>query len=178
MVVVGGQCRGVGKTSLLCWLLRETPEIGWTALKMSRHRHGAPDATARLDEELDRDGDGDTSRFLRAGARRAFWLRAPGGMGEVPGLIQPLLSAAPLLVESNSIVEICQPDLYCLILDPAFADFKDSARRLGGRAAALITPNPDLEPLRPHQQVWRLEPGYRCSDLRNAVTRGRSASPA
>lgn len=41
-------------------------------------------------------------------------------------------------MESNRIVEYLKPDLYLLVLDLSVEDFKESARRLVGRADAFV----------------------------------------
>jgi hypothetical protein len=40
IVVVGGQSRNVGKTSVVAGLIRTMPERRWTAVKISQHPHG------------------------------------------------------------------------------------------------------------------------------------------
>jgi len=39
IVVVGGSGRGVGKTALVCGLIRALPEIPWTAVKITSDAH-------------------------------------------------------------------------------------------------------------------------------------------
>src|SRR5512147_928957 len=85
-IVVGGHSRKVGKTSVTAGLIHAFREYAWTAIKISSHRHAnipmsGPDRNDdpfRMYEETDRSGTSDTSRFLAAGASRAFWLRANG----------------------------------------------------------------------------------------------------
>src|SRR5260370_1098850 len=57
IVVVGGNARNVGKTSLICGILRAFPEFNWRVLKITPHEH--------------RSASGDTRRFVEAGAREA-----------------------------------------------------------------------------------------------------------
>ena len=37
VVVVGGQSRKVGKTSVVCGLIAALPEMRWTAIKLTQH---------------------------------------------------------------------------------------------------------------------------------------------
>ena len=79
-LVVGGHTRSIGKTSLVVDLIGAMPEAGWTAVKITQFGHGVcsehgepcdcASAThaAVLDEETDRSGRTDSSRFLVAGA--------------------------------------------------------------------------------------------------------------
>ena len=166
VVAVGGQCRNVGKTSLICSLIEATRDTAWIAVKISRHRHGASIEGARLDEEFDRNTENDTGRFLRAGAARAFWLRAPGDdMTPAAEHVRELEKLSPVIVESNSLRAAIRPDLYVVILDPRFEDFKTSAKNLGPLADAIVAPDGGAPPLREGQPVLRMTSGYNCPDL-------------
>lgn len=157
LLVVGGQSRNVGKTALVVDLIRAFPEAAWTAVKITQHGHGicavngesctcAPrDHAVALDVETDASGGTDTSRMLAAGARRALWLRTKQGrLAEGLPLLRRELArnrlgtSGNLIVESNSLLGFLSPRLYLAVLDPAVADFKDSARRFLDRANALI----------------------------------------
>lgn len=78
IVQIGGSRQGVGKTSIGCALIGALPQYRWMALKISPHGHVAG-AAGLLREECSIDSDKDTSRYLAAGARRA-WLAE----GDVP----------------------------------------------------------------------------------------------
>ena len=43
-----------------------------------------------------------------------------------------------MIIESNSVLKFLRPDLYLTVLDPATADFKNSAREFLDRAHAVI----------------------------------------
>jgi hypothetical protein len=49
-----------------------------------------------------------------------------------------MAAAENVILESNSILGFVRPDLYLSVLDPATADFKDSARLFLDRADALL----------------------------------------
>lgn len=112
IVVVGGSGRNVGKTALICGLIEATPELRWTAVKISTHLH---EKSSPLWEETTSGLETDTARYLSAGARRAFLITATDA--QIPALIQQLEAtlAMPrsLIFESNRIVDWVQPDL-CL----------------------------------------------------------------
>lgn len=168
IVVIGGQCRNVGKTTLVSDVIRATRDAGWYAIKLTRHRHGLAGSAPQLTEELNASSETDTGRFLLAGARRCFWLRAPGEVEPAAALLEPLAREAPLIIESNSILAAVQPDLYYLIVDPRLDDFKESARRYAPRADALISPVEAL-PARPGQPVFPQGSGFACPDVIAAV---------
>jgi hypothetical protein len=151
-LVVGGHSRNIGKTSLGVDLIRAFPEARWTAVKITQFGHGicsvngaqcgcAPNEhTVSLDEELDRNNRTDSSRFLVAGAARAWWLRTKQGrLAEaMPLLRDALADAENALLESNTVLHFLKPDLYLVVLDPAQSDFKDSARLFLDRADAIV----------------------------------------
>ena len=156
VLVVGGHSRNIGKTSLVVDLIRAFPEAEWTAVKITQYGHGvcsvhgehcgcAPDEHAvALDEERDRNNRTDTSRFLVAGAARAFWMRCKQGrLGEaMPQLRVALEGAGNVLLESNTVLHFLKPELYLVVLDPRQPDFKDSARFFLDRADGLVARAP------------------------------------
>lgn len=157
LLIVGGQSRNVGKTTLVVDLIRAFPDGAWVAVKISQYGHGvcavngktcqcAPgEHAAALDVEKDPEGGSDTSRFLAAGARRAIWLRTRQGQLRegLPMLLRELtrsdLGGKPnVIVESNSLLGYLEPSLYLVVLDPSVGDFKESARRFLNRADAFV----------------------------------------
>ena len=172
IVVVGGQARNVGKTSLLANLIRATPERRWTAVKITQHEHDLPaDASYVMREERDAAGDSDTARYLRAGARRALLLSAgPGRLGDaIPALRRELGQADDVIMESNSVLEFLEPDVYLAVLDPAIADFKSSARQFLQQASAVVLNEPQRKNFRwdktlleqvMRKPIFRVRPPY------------------
>jgi hypothetical protein len=166
IVVVGGQARHVGKTSVVTGLIAALPEWRWTAIKISQHPHALPERDQErgaggqepsyaFTEEFDRSGQSDTSRYLAAGARRALWLRSlPGRLEDaMPCLHHELDGAANVLIESNSVLQFLHPDLYLIVLDPANADFKPSARKhLDAANAVILAPSAPGTPER--ELLW------------------------
>ena len=152
IIVIGGHSRSVGKTSVVAGLISALREFDWTAIKITQYGHGicsangeACDCTTNdhswaISEERDRSGETDTSRFLLAGATRALWVRTEQGrLAEaMPALRHRLESKDNVIIESNSVVKYLRPDLYLTVLDPATADFKNSAREFLDRADAVI----------------------------------------
>src|SRR5437667_5001112 len=91
IIVIGGQSRDVGKTSVVAGLLAALPSYNWTAFKITQFGHGrcslngkpchcaSADHTWAISEEKDTTGASDSSRFFVAGARRSFWVRTEQG---------------------------------------------------------------------------------------------------
>lgn len=150
ILVVGAHSRNVGKTSIICSILKGTPEIPWTAVKISANRRSVGGGL-EISEQLETGGDADSDRYLAAGADRAFWLRAADSrMDEAARQLKRLaFDGGHLIVESNRIVEHLEPDLYLLALDFSVEDFKDSARRLCSRADGYV-----VSPPHPASRAW------------------------
>lgn len=152
IIVIGGHSRSVGKTSVVAGLISALPEFNWTAVKITQYGHGICSANGKacdcatadhswaISEERDRSEDSDTSRFLVAGAVHALWVRTEQGrLAEaMPALRQRLEGSSNVIIESNSVLKFLRPDLYLTLLDPATADFKNSAREFLDRAHAVI----------------------------------------
>src|ERR1700722_20886255 len=152
LIVIGGHSRSVGQTSLVAGLIAALPEYNWTALKITQYGHGVCSANGQpchcatddhswaISEEKDRSGKSDTSRFLAAGAVRAWWGRTEQGrLAEaMPMVRRKLAESENVILESNSILKFVRPELYLTVLDPATADFKRSAQEFLDRADAVI----------------------------------------
>jgi len=154
-IVVGGHTRSIGKTSLVVDLIGAMPEAGWTAVKITQFGHGVcsdhgepcdcASAThaAVLDEETDRSGRTDSSRFLLAGARRSLWLRTrQGDLAEGMPLLRAALEGEEnVILESNAVLGFILPAIYLVVLDPLLPDFKESTQRFMDRADAYVMRN-------------------------------------
>jgi len=186
VIVIGGHSRDVGKTSVVAGLIAALSEHHWTAFKITQYGHGicarqgkacqcacaTADHSWAISEERDRSGESDTSRFLLAGAERAWWVRTEQGrLAEaMPTIYRKLSESENAIVESNSILKFLYPDLYLTVLDPATGDFKPSAREFLDLADAIILHNhnqessgrtagwgTDLERIR-QRRIFRIQP--------------------
>ena len=154
LVVVGGHTRNIGKTSVVAGLIAALPELNWTAVKITQFGHGVcssegeacecavadPEHPYAVTEEQNRESGTDTSRFLAAGAQRAYWVRtAAGQLGHaLPALGRIFDTSAHVIVESNSILQFFRPDVYLAVLDFAAEDFKPSSLKYLDRADAVV----------------------------------------
>ena len=149
--MVGGHTRSIGKTQLVCDVIRAFPKVHWIAGKITQYGHGvcarngencdcAPgEHVCALDWETQPDTGTDSARFLEAGAKRSFWLRTKQGyLAEGLPLLREALqesaaanppgTKAALIVESNSLMQFVKPSLYFAVIDPDKDDFKESAQ--------------------------------------------------
>ena len=154
-------------------LLQAFQSLGWATVKVTQYGHGVCSIDGRpcgcqpsehsfvLVEERNPQGRGDTCRFLAAGARRSLWLRVrQGQLAEAyPALERAVKGEHFVMIESNSILDHLNPDLYIVVLDRSCRDFKTSARRFFARADALVTVEP-----RSDAKAW---PGIDLSMLEN-----------
>lgn len=157
VLVIGGHSRNVGKTSVVAGLISSLREFRWTAFKITQYGHGICSANGEacdcatadhawaVSEERNRDGESDTSRFLAAGAEKAWWVRTEQGrLAEAMPRIREILSETEnAIIESNSVLRFLKPDLYLTVLDPQTADFKTSAQTFLDRADAVLLHSSD-----------------------------------
>ena len=140
------------------------PEFNWTALKITSHRRFSDSAEdCVVIEEIDRHGESDTSRFLKAGARRAIWIQAnriEAAIPEIKAVITPEISLNArandvpqnqitkppecsaicpyVVIEGNSVLDFFDADFSILVLNAGVAEFKKSAHSILTRADALV----------------------------------------
>jgi hypothetical protein len=140
IVVVGGHSRKVGKTSVTAALIGALPEYSWTASKLSSHWHAEPGEVCAIQEEKDRAGATDSSRYLAAGALRSFWVqvREERAAEAMARLLPVLQSSRFLIIESNCILKYLRPDLYIMVLRYGVDEFKESARETLEQVDAVV----------------------------------------
>jgi hypothetical protein len=147
-VVIGGHSRNVGKTTIAAGLIRALRDYRWTAIKISSHWHGGgvpsgterPERAFHIREETDPDGNSDTSRYLAAGAARAFWVRVQAnGLAPAVEALRPFLRPDSfVLIESNGILRFLRPDICVVVLRYDMDEFKESAGETLARADAAV----------------------------------------
>jgi hypothetical protein len=127
LLIVGGAGRNVGKTEFVCRLIEKfarQQEI--YGLKVSsifpdeelyHGTHPGDEPARHLFEETRTDTSKDTSRMLRAGAARVFYLRSDdAGIKEIFSLFLGQLPEGALIVsESNSLSQFVRPGLHVMV---------------------------------------------------------------
>ena len=143
IVAVSGFSSNVGKTTLVCELLRELP--GWEAIKLTRghcRSCGRDPAGCCVSDLLrsepvirsGRDGnyqiDKDTGRFWDAGASNVHWVIVKDDQVE-QGITEALsrVKADGVIVEGNSFLEYLTADLTIMCARSEGGKMKPSARK-------------------------------------------------
>lgn len=151
IIGVGGFTSEVGKTTLLCELLRAFP--GWEAIKTTRghYRSCGKDPHAccvshlledepviRSGRELTYSPGKDTGRYWESGAANVHWLIATDAqVGD--GIKQALarVKGRGVFIEGNSFTEFVDPDFFVMVARPDDLRIKPTARRALNRVSAV-----------------------------------------
>ncbi|HVH89063.1 MAG TPA: hypothetical protein VM912_20265 [Terriglobales bacterium] len=159
LIVVGGQTKHVGKTTLICNIIRSFPQCKWIAVKFTPHPH-APSDTGQvatglgwaISEQYSSSDGNDTAKFLLAGADRALLMYSEAAHfpDACADLLQCVSNADNAVIESSSVVNVLHADLSLLVIDPSRADFKSSAKEQLASADALLV----REPQPPYDEGW------------------------
>jgi hypothetical protein len=151
IVAVGGFTSEVGKTTLLCDLLRAFP--GWEAIKTTRghYRSCGKDPHACCvshlleDKPVVRSGRAltyasgkDTGRYWDAGAANVHWVIATDGQVE-EGIKNAVgrIEANGVFIEGNSFTKFIHPDYFVMVVRPDDLRIKATARRALSRVSAV-----------------------------------------
>lgn len=151
IIGVGGFTSEVGKTTLLCDLLRAFPE--WEAIKTTRGHYrscGKDPQTCCVshlleDEPVIRSGreltyapGKDTGRYWDSGAANVHWLIATDGQIE-DGIKKALsrVQANGVFIEGNSFTKFIEPDYFVMVVRPDDMRIKSTARDALSRVSAF-----------------------------------------
>lgn len=152
IIGVGGFTSEVGKTTLLCDLLRAFPE--WEAIKTTRGHYrscGKDPQTCCVshlleDEPVIRSGreltyapGKDTGRYWDSGAANVHWLIATDGQIE-DGIRKALsrVQANGVFIEGNSFTKFIEPDYFVMVVRPDDMRIKSTARDALSRVSAFF----------------------------------------
>ena len=196
IVGIGGFESNVGKTTLLCDLLREFP--AWEAIKTTRghYRSCGKDPHAccvshLLSEEplilsgkRETYSEGkDTGRYWLAGASNVHWLIVTADQVE-KGIKEVLerVKSPGVLIEGNSFAKFVKPDYFVMVARNDSTRMKTSARQTLELASAIVLTDRDIDeglrrqgnfegPSKPKKVYSRLELRDLISEIRLATQR-------
>jgi len=157
VVGVGGFTSSVGKTTVMCELLRAFPR--WEAIKTTRGHYRScgkePDACCvshlLSDKPLIRSGRAetyepgkDTGRYWDAGAQNVHWLITTEGQVET-GIKETLarVRSEGVFVEGNSFTRFVDPDYFVMVRRGDSEKIKTSARQSLEKASAIFVSGAD-----------------------------------
>jgi len=171
MVAVGGFSSDVGKTTLMCELLRAFP--GWEAIKTTRGHYRSCGKSLEAccvshllsDEPLIRSGleetyaEGkDTGRYWDAGASNVHWAIVTDAQVE-QGIKRALerVRAPGVFIEGNSFQQFVKVDFTLMVTRPQPTQIKPSARRALLKTDAIYLFDEDREATRTREKfnAWR-----------------------
>jgi molybdopterin-guanine dinucleotide biosynthesis protein len=171
MVAVGGFSSDVGKTTLMCELLRAFP--GWEAIKTTRGHYRSCGKSLEAccvshllsDEPLIRSGreatyaaGKDTGRYWDAGASNVHWAIVTDAQVE-QGIKRALerVRAPGVFIEGNSFQQFVKVDLTLMVTRPQPGQLKQSARRALRKTDALYLFDDDRAAQRTRESFhsWR-----------------------
>jgi hypothetical protein len=139
MVMIGGNSRNTGKTTLACNIiskLSETHEV--VGLKVTSIRPGEEDlhgthceevaSSYTILEELNSESPKDTSKMLRAGATHVYYIRVTEVFMEkaILHFLSCYINNQLIVCESRSLREILKPGLFVMMMrSPVVGTAKD-----------------------------------------------------
>jgi hypothetical protein len=159
MVMIGGNSRNAGKTTLACNIIRKLSynrEV--TALKVTSIRPGESDKHGHhteatfsgftITEELNRESHKDTSAMLQAGASRVFYIRTEDTFAAqaIQSFLDTYNFSQPLICESRSLRRVLIPGLFLMMMrDPEAGSAKDISEYSGFADKVFAYDNDQLE---------------------------------
>lgn len=204
IVAVGGFSSDVGKTTLMCELLRAFP--GWEAIKTTRGHYRSCGKSLEAccvshllsDEPVIRSGreetyaaGKDTGRYWDAGASNVHWAIVTDAQVE-QGIKRTLerVRAPGVFIEGNSFQQFITVDYTVMVARPQPAQLKPSARRALLKTDALYLFDDEREANRARERFnsWRATsavgglvgeiPVYTREDLPELIAKLRAVSAA
>ena len=148
LLIVAGGGRNVGKTEFACRLIEQfSTQTEIYGLKVSAihpdeaiyHGDHSTQQFANLSEETRYDKEKDTSRMLRSGAKKVFYLQGDDeqirtGFWEFQRMIP---AAAPVICESSSLWKYVRPGLLVLV-KAAHVEIKPRALEIAKHASLIV----------------------------------------
>ena len=128
LIVIGGAGRNVGKTEFVCRLIAKAANTcDVYGLKVSaifpdeilyHGDHGDVGIKQCLFEEFRYDSDKDTSRMLRAGAKKVFFICCENNdvIANYRDFREKLPPDVPIVCESNSLASYLKPALHIMVI--------------------------------------------------------------
>src|SRR6185503_4977962 len=167
VIGIGGYTSEVGKTTLLCELLKAFP--GWEAIKTTRGHYRscgkdpqaccvshllAAEPVVRSGREATYELGKDTGRYWDAGAANVHWLIVTDDQVE-SGIRKALsrVEAEGVFVEGNSFAQFVDVDLFVMVRRADETKIKKSAKQVLERADVIYVSDVDEYPVKLIEQI-------------------------
>jgi molybdopterin-guanine dinucleotide biosynthesis protein len=171
IIAVSGFSSNVGKTTLVCELLRRLP--GWEAIKLTRGHYRScgrdpagccvsdllrDEPVVRSGREANYETGKDTGRFWDAGASNVHWVIVNDDQVE-RGIKEALtrVRATGVVIEGNSLLDYVEPDLAVMCARAEGGKVKPSGRQALAKADLLYLSSLDADSNTARKQFaeWR-----------------------
>ncbi len=172
LLLIAGTGRNVGKTSLACKIIKHISDKGnVVGIKISPHMHTQSKSANLICEtkeysvyqEYDLDTDKDSSRMLKAGARKVFYIQSEETrIGEAFKVLSKHLDRdTPIVCESGGLRNYIKPSLFFICDSIDGNIIKERAQALLSKADRIIKfKNPefdfDLKELYFKDGIWKM----------------------
>ena len=161
VIVIGGSNKSVGKTAVICGIISAFRELRWIAVKITGHRYGQIEPVWEEHAIKGRQAGeaSDTSRFLGAGAHKAFLVTALDNVLPWREMEAAFGESRHIIFESNRIAKDLRADVRIAVTGGIETGFKLSFFPFLNEADAVIAP-PSADVMvprsRPETPVFRL----------------------
>ena len=171
LLIVSGNGRDSGKTTLVCDIIKKFSSRAVTAIKICPHYH--PDDIGLkiihkehnflIAEETSRESGKDSARMLEAGADKVYYLQVlDDHIAEAFSKLRAMLDSKSLIIcESGWLRSVVKPGVFLMVNRTEREDFKDNFRKLQSKADIQIafngeSFNPGPEKIRIRNNYWGL----------------------
>jgi hypothetical protein len=135
LIIIAGNGRNSGKTSMCRRIIKESGTSGISAIKISQHFHDPGEGVLLISEnkdfaifeETNRGTGKDSAEMLRAGAGKVYFIQVTDGSAgsafrEVLSLIP---SGKPIICESPSLINHYEPGIFIIMVSDDESGRKD-----------------------------------------------------
>jgi len=135
LIIVAGDGRNSGKTSMCRRIIRESGAPAISAVKICHHFHDPGNGVVLVSEnekftiyeETNRDTGKDSSEMLQAGADKVFYIQVTDGSTEIAfrKVLDLLPPGKPIICESQSLINHFEPGIFIIMVSEDDSGRKD-----------------------------------------------------
>jgi hypothetical protein len=135
LIIVAGDGRNSGKTTMCSRIIRESGTTGLKAIKISPHSHSQGEGMHLISEnegymiyeETSRITGKDSSEMLRAGAEKVYYIQAGDSFaaGAFEEVLRIIPEGDPIVCESPSLIKHFEPGVFIIMISGEHEGRKD-----------------------------------------------------